>query len=130
MRSRFFTGGGAGARGPGRAGGKPHKRAFLDVRRAFFRAAATEEVYVELPPEEREPGKDLVGLLEKSIYGTRSGAHNWQRQLGKDLAALGFKQAAGSPCLFYHEEEGASLVTFGDDLWQPGCSRTSRGSTR
>ena len=37
-------------RGPGRAGGKHYKLAFLDVRRAFFRAAATETVFIELPP--------------------------------------------------------------------------------
>ena len=40
--------------------GLPLKLCFLDVRRAYFYAAATEEVYVELPPEDREPGKDLV----------------------------------------------------------------------
>jgi len=106
--------------------GLPLKLCFLDVRRAYFYAAATEEVYVELPPEDQEPGKDLIGRLERSLYGTRTGAHNWQLQLGKDLTApsLGLKQAAGSPCLFEHEGEGASLVTFGDDLWlladQPG----------
>ena len=102
------------------------KLCFLDVRRAYFYARATEEVYVELPPELREEGKDLVGLLLKSLYGTRSGSRNWQLQLGKDLtsSALGFKQARGSPCLYYHSGEDAHLVAFGDDLWlladQPG----------
>ena len=56
--------------------GRPLKLCFLDVRRAFFYAAATEEVYVELPPEEKEKGKDLVGLLLKSLYGARAGARN------------------------------------------------------
>ena len=104
--------------------GKRFKLCFLDVRRAFFYADATEEVFVELPEEEKEPGKDLVGLLEKSMYGTRSASRNWQRQLGKDLAALGFEQARGSPCLYYHPQEDARLVIHGDDLWlladQPG----------
>ena len=54
-------------------------------RRAFFRADATEEVYVELPAEARVPGQDLVGLLRKSMYGTRSAAKNWQQQLGRDI---------------------------------------------
>ena len=97
--------------------GLPLKLCFLDVRRAYFYAAATEEVYVELPPEDREPGKDLVGLLEKSLYGTRSGAHNWQLQLGKDLTKLHYTQAKGSPCLFWHKKEDAALVVFGDDMW-------------
>ena len=93
------------------------KLCFLDVRRAYFYAAATEKVYVELPPEEKEKGKDLVGLLLKSLYGARTGARNWQLQLGKDLTSLGFSQARGSPCLFYHKGEGATLVVFGDDMW-------------
>ena len=38
---------------------------FLCVRRAFFRADATEEVYVELPPELRVDGEDSVALLRK-----------------------------------------------------------------
>ena len=46
---------------------KRFKLCFLDVRRAFFYADATEEVFVELPEEEKEPGKDLVGSLEKSM---------------------------------------------------------------
>ena len=49
---------------------------FLDVKRAHFTAAATREVYVELPQELEEPGK--VGLLRKSMYGTRDAAKNWE----------------------------------------------------
>ena len=56
--------------------GKHYKLAFLDVRRALFRAAATEEVFVELPPELRVPGEDSVGLFRQSMYGTRSAAKN------------------------------------------------------
>ena len=84
--------------------GKRFKLCFLDVRRAFFYANATEEVFVELPPEDKEPGKDLVGLLEKSMYGTRTASRNWQQQLGRDLQALGFRLALSSPCLYYHAE--------------------------
>ena len=97
--------------------GQHYKLAFLDVRRAFFYAAATEEVYVELAPEDRVAGQDLVGLLHRSMYGTRSASKNWQLQLGRDLAALGFKQAKSSPCIFWHEELDARLVIHGDDLW-------------
>ncbi len=78
----------------------PYNMAFIDVHRACFRAAATEEVYVELPPELRRPGEDLVGLLRQSLYGTRSAVRNWQLRLGKDLVGLGFRQARSSPCVF------------------------------
>ena len=97
--------------------GLAYKLVFLDVRRAFFYAEATEEVFVELPNEDKEPGKDLVGLLLKSLYGTRSAAKNWQLRLAKDLTRLGFQQALSSPCIFYHPDHDARLVIHGDDLW-------------
>ena len=34
----------------------------------------------------------MIGLLEKSLYGTRSAAKNWQRRLSRDLSGLGFTQ--------------------------------------
>ena len=110
-------------KGPGRAGGKPYKMAFLDVRRAFFRAAATETVFIELPEEALAPGErkgEVVGLLRASMYGTRSAAKNWQIQLGKDMVGLGFRQARSSPCVFRHRELDARLVVHGDDLWLLG----------
>ena len=54
-------------RGPGRAGGKPYKMAFLDVRRAFFRAAATETVFIELPEEGTTVSKDDEIVVIESV---------------------------------------------------------------
>ena len=97
--------------------GQHYKLAFLDVRRAFFYALATEEVFVERLEEDRVPGEELVGLLRRSMYGTRSAAKSWQLQLGRDITALGFVQATSSPCLFWHSELDARLVVHGDDIW-------------
>ena len=58
-----------------------------------------------------------MGLLRRSLYGTRSAAKNWQLQLGRDITGLGFRQAASSPCLFWHAELDARLVVHGDDVW-------------
>ena len=52
-----------------------------DVARAFFEAEAIRPICVELPEEDLLPsdkGKDLVGLLRMSLYGTRDAAKNWQ----------------------------------------------------
>ena len=72
---------------------------------------------MELPEELRRPGEDEVASLRMSLHGTRSAARNWQLQLGQDLRGLGFRQADGSPCAFWHEELDARLVVHGDDLW-------------
>ena len=45
-----------------------------DVSRAFFEAPAVRQVCVELPAEakdEKDKGRDVVGKLKLSLYGTR-----------------------------------------------------------
>ena len=55
-----------------------------DISKAYFFAPATRDIYIELPPEDAEPG--VVGRLEKSSYGTRD-AEAYTRV----LLAMGFK---------------------------------------
>ena len=46
--------------------------ALVDVRRAYFYAPARRRVFVELPPEDYQPGDEhMCGLLRYSLYGTR-----------------------------------------------------------
>ncbi len=59
--------------------GKPHLRkkcVFIDIWKAYFLAAASRDVYVELPEEDMEEG--YCGKLEKSGYRTRDAALNWE----------------------------------------------------
>lgn len=50
------------------------KLVFIDVRRAYFYAAASRNIYIQLPPEDAKPG--YVGRLNKPMYGTRDAAAN------------------------------------------------------
>ena len=51
-----------------------------DVARAFFEAKATRTICIELPEEDKGFGEeDMVGLLGKSLYGTRDAALNFQK---------------------------------------------------
>ena len=61
-----------------------HKETFsimhIDVSRAYFHAKAQRPVLIRLPVEDRmgtDAGK--VGLMKKSMYGTRDAASNWER---------------------------------------------------
>ena len=59
-----------------------------DVARAFFEAKATRAVCVELPSEgltEEDKKKDMVGILNMSLYGTRDAATNWQKEVAKEM---------------------------------------------
>ena len=73
------------------------KRAIMinDVARAFFEARARRKVCIELPAEDRNPqdmGKDLVGLLNMSLYGTRDAAKNWQEEVAATTKSWVFTQ--------------------------------------
>ena len=62
-----------------------------DVARAFFEAKANRQVCVELPAEAltgNESNGEWVAMLEKSLYGTRDAAFNFQRAVKKTLEAM------------------------------------------
>ena len=48
-----------------------------DVARAYFYAACTRDVYIDLLVED-VAGLDTIGRLNLSLYGTRDAAPNWQ----------------------------------------------------
>ena len=49
---------------------------FIDVSRAYLHAKSSRKMYVELPPEDAQEG--MCGILDKSMYGTRDAAQNWE----------------------------------------------------
>lgn len=48
-----------------------------DGNRAYFCAPARRQVFVELPQEDSNVDRDIVGELNSSMYGTRDSAQNW-----------------------------------------------------
>ena len=98
---------------------RPTRLMVQDVKKAYVFAPAVRKVYVELPPEEHEAGK--VGLLLKSLYGTRDAALNWTTAYTTVLVEkMGFVQGRSSPCAFYHERLGIRTVVHGDDFVSEG----------
>ena len=91
---------------------------FNDVKRAYFFAPATREVYVELPGEDASEG--MVGRLNLSMYGTRDAAQNWARQYTQTLLDMGFRQGVASPCHFYHPGKDLRTAVHGDDFTTVG----------
>jgi len=87
---------------------------FIDVRRAFFHAKCRREVYVELPPEDGEPG--MCGMLNMAMYGTRDAPQNWEFEYGEFMESVGFSKGKATPCLFYHECRNLRCVVYGDDF--------------
>ena len=88
---------------------------FLDVKKAHFWSPVRRRLLVELPPEAGE-GRDKVGLLKRSLYGTRDAPSNWEKAIKDALEGLGFKQGRSNPCLYFHQEKSLRLNVHGDDF--------------
>ena len=100
-------------------GRSPTRLMVQDVKKGDFLANATRKIYVELPPEEDEHGK--VGLLLKSLYGTRDAALIWTACYTSVLTdKLGFNQGQSTPCAFYHDEWKIRTVVHGKDFVSEG----------
>ena len=97
---------------------RPSQLMIQDISKAYFFVPATRDIFIELPPEEAEPG--MVGKLEKSLYGTRDAALNWAEAYTKVLIAMGYEKGTSSPCSFHHAEWDVSTVVHGDDFLSEG----------
>ena len=74
----------------------------VDVSRAYFHAKAQRSVLVKLPAEDCS-GKDEgnIGILKKSMYGTRDAASNWERDWRGHLENWGYELGRSSRSLFH-----------------------------
>ena len=75
--------------------------ALVNVRRAYFNAPARRRVFVELPPEDYQPGGEhMCGLLQYSLYGTRDAVQNWEEELESTLSDLKLTRGSACPCVW------------------------------
>jgi len=95
--------------------GKVEKKMLLiDVRKAHLHATAVREVYVQLPPEIRTPGR--CARLRRCLYGTRDAAARWEALYTAKLQDMGFEKGRASACCFVHRGLGAKCVVHGGDF--------------
>ena len=90
-----------------------------DVARALFEAKATREVCVELPEEaktEKDRRDDTVALLEKSLYGTRDAALNFQKEVRHFMKSIGFACGRYNVSTYFNKERQLKCLVHGDDF--------------
>ena len=75
-----------------------------DVRIAYFYAKIQRDVYIELPKEDPDRGKGMLGKLKFCFYGTRDAAKGWQETQSSHLESIGFVRGRGHPSVFWHHE--------------------------
>ena len=99
---------------------RPVKVRLFDIKRAYFNApAARENLFIEVPeelvPEGTNPA-DVIGILRKSMYGTRDAGANWEHELTSCMVGCGFEQGLASPNIYVHAEKDIVAVCHGDDV--------------
>ena len=56
-----------------------------------------------------------MAMLEKSLYGTRDAAANFQAEVRRFMTKLGFRVGRYNVCTYYHEQKQLMTVIHGDD---------------
>ena len=93
----------------------------FDISRAHFMAPATRELYVEIPDEDRGPGEEnLIGRLNRSMYGFRDASHNWMEDWQDLLQEEGYKIGVANPALFWNQALSSRGAVHGDDFYVLG----------
>merc|ERR1711994_619524 len=89
----------------------------LDVKKAFLYGAIKRRVYIELPTEDAGKGNgEMVGRLNKAMYGLRDAPQVWQEEVRRILSGMGFCESITSPCVYYNSRSGIRVVTHVDDF--------------
>ena len=72
------------------------------------------EAYIELPPEDAEEG--MVGLLLRTMYGTRDAAMAFDRFATVVMEGAGYVMGMSTPCVYRHKSETSVAWRHGDDI--------------
>ena len=70
---------------------------------------------MELPPEAGY-GPDVVGLLKKSLYGTRDAPANWEAAICVVTTPIGFVQGKSNSCICYRPGKQIRVEVHGGDF--------------
>ena len=89
----------------------------LDVKSAFLYGKMRRSVYIELPKQDKySMYPDMVGHLEKAMYGTRDAPLIWQEKVRKVREDLGFEASLHQPAVYHHRARGIDVVVHVDDF--------------
>ena len=61
-----------------------------------------------------------MGLLVKSLYGTRDAAANFQDEVKTFMKGIGFRQGRYNTCTFWHKKRDLKTMVHGDDFVTSG----------
>ena len=83
-----------------------------DVRKAHLNGDSVRQVIVKLPPE----AGGGFGLLQRTLYGTRDAATQWEKKVTETFKECGLSQGVASSCLWFCPKSMLRVFIHGDDL--------------
>ncbi|KAI1005121.1 hypothetical protein K3495_g3097 [Podosphaera aphanis] len=86
----------------------------MDVNSAYLYGTPEEEIFMELPPGYRTPGK--CAKLRKCSYGLKQSGREWYECISNSLKAKGFETTTFDPCVFVHPTEIVFISIYVDDI--------------
>jgi hypothetical protein len=97
----------------------------FDVSRAHFMPMAARELYIEIPEEDKSEGEgDVVGRLNRNMYGFRDASNGWMKDWQELLQSEGYAMGASNPALFFNEAKDGRGAVHGDDFYVLADAKT------
>jgi hypothetical protein len=87
----------------------------LDVNNAFTESFLKEVIFMTPPPGVDLP-KGQCLKINRSLYGLKQAARDWNEKCVLELQKMGFVQSDADPCLLTHPERGIILLVYVDDI--------------
>ena len=85
----------------------------INFTSAYLNTDIKEEVYLKQPPGHKRVGKEnWVCRLNKALYSTKQGAHEWWNKLNDGFDGLGYYTSKADPCVrTLWNEDGMFTIT-------------------
>ena len=92
----------------------------MDVKTAFLHGHLEERIYMEQPPDFRDPGsEEKVCLLQKSLYGLKQSPRQWYKRFDSYVRSIGLFRCEFDLCVYVQPLEDGSrvfLLLYVDDM--------------
>jgi hypothetical protein len=88
----------------------------IDVKCAFLYGKSRRKIYIELPVQDDMAGGEVVGLLDKAMYGTRDAPLIWQATVDELMKRLGFESSMLQPGVYFFPKRSLRIMIHVDDF--------------
>lgn len=98
----------------------------MDVKCAFLYGAAKRRIYIALLEQDpKHAGGRHLGLLKRSMYGTRDAPQVWQEEVERHMRQVGFCSSRLHPAAFWYTSHGLYVIARVDDVICTGPEASS-----